>query len=370
MFFGDGSNLTDIKGQWTDFPSLGISYLENVGIGTKPTEDKLTVQGAVRALEFIGDGSQLKGTFPRIYDVPLLQQTIYGRAVPVESFKTGKRPVAVTFDGAFLWVTNYTDNNVSKIDIYNRIPTETYTNFNRPWGIAFDGSHIWVTNFSGAELTRINITDSSVTGPISGISNPKEIVYDGKYLWVTSLNVIDKKLNIINKIDIATSSIEWSTSLIGQAYGVAFDGRNIWVANPILEGSDYTVSKIINGEIPEVEYIKVGGSPRCVAFDGKHIWATILPNIVQKIDINTDEVVQTVIVGQNPTQIAFDGRFIWISNQKDSTVSKIDINSTGPDPVVATVNVEFTPRGIAFDGRHIWVANSNSDNTNNRVTKI
>ena len=374
-FFGDGSNLTGITpGQWTDVTNVGIYYKENVGIGSKPsTTDKLSVSGLVRAKEiivggltvheavsakeFFGDGSLLKGIIPRIYDVPLLQQTIYGSAVPLATIKVGTLPIGIAFGGEYIWVTNYLGESVSIIDRYNNTVLPPVKVGLKPYGIAFDGRYMWVTNSGSEDLSKIDIIDKKevLPRPLSGIKNPMDIVYDGKYIWVTTQN------ETISKIDITTNKLVWGTTIDGGVQGIAFDGKYIWVANP--KNSSVIKIDISNNAIGKG--IDVGKSPYGIAFDSMNIWvANLEGHTVSKIDINTDKVVATIKVGLNPTHIAFDGRYIWVTNQSDQTVSKIDINT---DTVVATIIVGGSPYGSAFDGRHIWVTNFSESNS---VTKI
>src|SRR6202140_3674336 len=68
-------------------------------------------------------------------------------------------------------------------------------------------------------------------------------------------------------------------------------------------------------------------------------------------------------VGQNPYGIAFDGANMWVTNNGDSTVTKLRA-SDGAN--LGTFNVGGAPMGVAFDGANVWVVNS-FDNT---VTKL
>jgi hypothetical protein len=68
-------------------------------------------------------------------------------------------------------------------------------------------------------------------------------------------------------------------------------------------------------------------------------------------------------VGDNPYAIAFDGANMWVTNNGDSTVSKLRA-SDGAN--LGTFNVGGAPMGVAFDGANIWVVNSFP----NTVTKL
>jgi len=251
----------------------------------------------------------------RMCRVPLLQQTIFGRAVPVETVSVGPNPSGVAFDGAHIWVSNSGDNSVSKININTNDVVESVSVGSLPHGVAFDGAHIWVSNPGDHSVSKININTNDVVESVSVGRLP---------------------------------------------HGVAFDGAHIWVAN----SGDYSVSKININTNDEVASVSVGTNPRGVAFDGAHVWVfNSGGNSVSKININTNDVVASVSVGTNPKGVTFDGAHIWVSNSGDNSVSKININT---NDVVASVSVGTNPRGVAFDGAHIWVINY----VDNSVSKI
>jgi len=258
--------------------------------------------------------SRLNARERRMCTVPLLQQTIFGRAVPVATITVGKYPYEVAFDGAHVWVANYGENSLSKIDIVTNAVAAVPVGTN-PRGVAFDGEHIWVANSGDNSVSKIDIATNAVVATVSVGDNPRGVAFDGTHIWVINFND-----NSVSKIDIATNAV--------------------------------------------VATVPVGEKPRGVAFDGVHIWvANFNGNSVSKVDIDTDAVVATVSVGISPRGVAFDGTHIWIVNSDDNSISKMDIVTNA---VVATVPVGEKPRGVAFDGTHIWVANSED----NSVTKI
>jgi len=298
--------------------------------------------------------SRLNARERRMCTVPLLQQTIFGRAVPVATITVGKYPYEVAFDGAHVWVANYGENSLSKIDIVTNAVAAVPVGTN-PRGVAFDGEHIWVANSGDNSVSKIDIVTNAVVETVPVGDNPRGVAFDGTHIWVINFND-----NSVSKIDIATNAVVETVHVGEKPRGVAFDGVHIWVAN--FNGN--SVSKVDIHTNKVVATVSVGEKPRRVVFDGAHIWATNSgDNNLSKIDIVTDAVVATVSVGISPRGVAFDGTHIWIVNSDDNSISKMDIVTNA---VVATVPVGEKPRGVAFDGTHIWVANSED----NSVTKI
>jgi DNA-binding beta-propeller fold protein YncE len=106
--------------------------------------------------------------------------------------------------------------------------------------------------------------------------------------------------------------------------------------------------------------------PWGIAFDGTHMWVTLLEGD-EVVELNPDGSLDHRVfpVSSKPIGIAFDGTHMWVTNSGSDTVTELN-----PDGSVAGVGpfpVGNTPVGIAFDGaNHVWVANNGSDN----VTEI
>ncbi len=133
--------------------------------------------------------------------------------------------------------------------------------------------------------------------------------------------------------------------------GVAFDGKHMWVAcnyDNRLDKIDITTNAV-------VETVSIGSRPYGVAFDGAHIWiCNFSSDTVSKVDIATNEVVETLTVGDGPIHLAFDGSHMWVSNYASNNVSKINVASSS----IENFSVGTNPRGVVFDGTHIWVINT------------
>jgi len=298
--------------------------------------------------------SRLDARERRMCKVPLLQQTIFGRAVPVATIPVGNYPYEVAFDGAHIWVTNYNENSVSKIDIVTNEVVATVPVGTNPRGAAFDGAHIWVANSGDNSVSKIDVlAEVAETVSVKG-ENPRGVAFDGEHIWVINFND-----NSVSKIDRATNGVVATVPVGEKPRGVAFDGAHIWVAN--FKGNSVCKVDIYTNEVVTVP---VGDKPRRVAFDGAHIWVTNSgDNSISKIDIVTNEVVATVSVGKSPRGVTFDGTHLWVVHFDDNSISKMDILT---NKEIVTVSVGKDPRGIAFDGKHIWVANSED----NSVTRI
>ena len=126
-------------------------------------------------------------------------------------------------------------------------------------------------------IKRYNITESGLNLPGIDIStnnsSPREMVIVGDKLYFTNWNSKDVKV-----LDLVTYSIVSSISLDGVPEDIVSDGNYIWVSIPQLELYDPN-----NG------------------------------SIVVKIDINSEDLVETYEVGRGPEHMLINDNSLWIS---------------------------------------------------------
>ena len=217
------------------------------------------------------------------------------------SFKVGKSPLEVAFDGANIWVVNSGDSTLHKLRASDGATLGKF-NVGASYGVAFDGANIWATRYDD-RVAKVRASDGALLGTYGVGKSP---------FWL------------------------------------AFDGANIWVAN---EGEN-TVSKLRASDGANLGTFTVNTAPLGVACDGENIWVTTLGgNSVTKLRATDGTVLGTFAVGSQPYGVAFDGASIWVANRGDGTVTKLR-SSDGAK--LGTFYVGFA-YGIAFDGANIWV---------------
>jgi hypothetical protein len=100
------------------------------------------------------------------------------------TFAVGTGPDAIAFDGANIWVANLNDNSVTKLGASDGANLGTFAVGAFPEGIAFDGANIWVTSFADNTLTKLRPSDGANLGTFTVGSHPKGIAFDGANIWV------------------------------------------------------------------------------------------------------------------------------------------------------------------------------------------
>jgi len=67
----------------------------------------------------------------------------------------GTQPRSITFDGFHIWVANYADSTVTKLQASNGALVGTYGVGAGPRGLTFDGSDIWVVNSDADSICKL-----------------------------------------------------------------------------------------------------------------------------------------------------------------------------------------------------------------------
>lgn len=76
----------------------------------------------------------------------------------------GRSPRGLAYDGTYVWVANYNDNTVSKVNASTGAVVGTYAVGSGPVAVVFDGAYIWVANNSANTLSKLNPGSGSAVG--------------------------------------------------------------------------------------------------------------------------------------------------------------------------------------------------------------
>lgn len=186
------------------------------------------------------------------------------------------QPIGITTDGINLYVTDFNNSTVRRIEIAtkavytlagvsgatgsaNGLPKDA--RFNRPGRITTDGKYLYVTDFYNRTIRRIEISTGTVTtiagiagklgfdnGTSSGIGSaahfyqPNGITTDGKNLYVT-----DSYHNTIRKVVISTgavTTIPLPSDSLHTPIGLTTDGISLFVADTYIEHMNQVTHEI------------------------------------------------------------------------------------------------------------------------------
>jgi hypothetical protein len=189
-----------------------------------------------------------------------------------------------------------------------------------PVAITFDGQFLWTANSEGS-ITRIPLTGGGATTFTSGFTNPSDILWDGENLWVADLGA-----NMVKRVDPSSGAVLESILAGSTPLELLFDGANLWVSNHLSDG--ITVIRAMGSLRGTVLATLTGNgldAPRTLAFDGERVLvvnqAGHSVSLFKAADFSP---LGTVSVGDNtfPFTACSDGLNFWITRPSNHDIMR------------------------------------------------
>lgn len=179
----------------------------------------------------------------------------------IDMITVGQAPaaLAVTPDGAYVYVANYVDGNpgtgtVSVIRTSDNTVVSTILGFSGPFGIAIapNGKTAYVTNFGsnnfspvGTTVSVINLVTNQISATIDVGTQPAGVAItpNGKFVYVTNYNTLylgagftdlTPGVGTVNIIDASNNSVLAPVIVVGASPGaiaISPDGMRAYVTN-------------------------------------------------------------------------------------------------------------------------------------------
>jgi len=210
--------------------------------------------------------------------------------------------------------------------------------------VAGDGA-VWVANYNDGTVSRIDLRTHAVV-PVPAGSTPSEIAVGAGAVWVTN-----NFSGTVSRINTTVDRVVQRIPVGNGPSGVAVGDGSVWVTNT----SDGTVTRInaVSGDVGK-HPIQVGGSPTDVAVGADAVWVSDEAGArVLRIDPKSDQSVQAITVGNGPGAIAVGDGYVWVANSLDGTVSRINPQTN----VAVAIPVGDGPSGIAVGAGGVWITN-------------
>jgi hypothetical protein len=191
-------------------------------------------------------------------------------AVTTLSNALGVRPSGIATDGTFIWTANQgPPGSVSKVDPDSGIATNFTTGFSEPQGIIFDGASIWVTDFGDNKLKKLDTLGNVILSVPTG-SEPLFPVFDGSNIWVP--NELDFSVTVVRARDGIVLATLTGNGL-STPIQAAFDGQRILVTNEFAN----IVSLWNAADLTPIGVISTGVAtePFGACSDGINFWITL-----------------------------------------------------------------------------------------------
>lgn len=263
----------------------------------------------------------------------------------IATARIGSSPSAVAAGAGSVWVANYSDNTVSRIDPVTHHLEQTIRVDSTPSGIAVGAGAVWVANTFSGTVSRIDPAVDRVVGePVRVGNGPSGIAVGDGSVWVT--NSSDGSLSKLN----AVSGRLVKTIPLGGATDVAVGFGAVLVSDAV----NGRVLRIDPDTDQITEPINVGTGPSAIAVGYGSVWVANAPDgTVSRIDPQTNQVAATIPVGDGPSAIAAGTGGVWVANEFGHSVVRINpATDTPARPVI----VGDDPRGLAVAGGLLWVS--------------
>ena len=262
------------------------------------------------------------------------------------SFKVGKQPYGLAFDGANIWSANYEDRTVTKLRASDGENLGTFQAGGSPIGIVFDGANMWVPDSGGSTVTKLRASDGKILGTFAVSPGPRLPAFDGENVWVPGSGGVTK----------LRASDGKNLGLFGPGcIAAAFDGTYIWLTT---YGNAPPNVVRLREDGSNAGNFQADGNPLSLAFDGANMWVVnhgsgSVTKFRAKDGKNLGEFFLSDAWG-----VAFDGENIWVSGTPDvyelrpsdgKIIGRFRHHDSG------------APTGIAFDGASLWVSETFSN---------
>ena len=358
---GNGSGLNTLNGANLDDGSvtaekLGAQSVTQVALRDNNVTTNKISNGAVTTGK-LADGAVTKNKLafdPSVrHDPQLLAMGRWDLLQTAKTVAVGVAPVALAFDGTFIYVANSSGGTVTRIRASTGVVEGgPITVGIVPSALAFDGTFIYVANTFSNNITRIRASTGLVEGgPIAVAAEPRALIYTGTFIYVACGTG-----NSVMRIRASSGAVEGTIPLPGP-WAFAFDGTWVFVTHDGDLNTEILKIDAATGVLQPNSIDVPVGDPRQMAFDGTYVYtANYANNQVLRFNASTDSSDSSFSVSIGaPIFLTFDGTFVYVAT------------STGTDPLkkirVSTGAIEGSPipvgnnpRGMLFDGSFVWVA--------------
>jgi DNA-binding SARP family transcriptional activator/DNA-binding beta-propeller fold protein YncE len=265
----------------------------------------------------------------------------------------GRDPDAVAVGAGGVWVVNWRDRTVSRIDAAGAV--ETIGGVPRADHLAVEGENVWVSSFDRSSVARIDAHTGEVVESVGVPSRHAEgLAIGGGYLWITNPGTVRAQgLETVSRVDLRSHRVLSRIPVGDTPIFDTFGEGALWVANY----DDSTISVVSPGS-RDAETIALDGGcgPLGIATGFGSVWVVCYwPKQLVRIDSSTRRIVARIPVGSGPLSVSTGAGAVWVTNRASRTVNRIDPRS---NRTAATIRLRapLSPYGVAARGDGVWVS--------------
>jgi class 3 adenylate cyclase/DNA-binding beta-propeller fold protein YncE len=273
--------------------------------------------------------------------------TAFDLAVPV-----GTRPTGIVLGEGSVWVINFTDQTLSRIDASTGQVLANPAVGGTPTGLAVGAGAIWVTTGFGlasgdtGSVIRFNVRTGRPEGRVDVASGAEALAFGENALWVA-----DRLGDQLLRVDPAGNAVVREIAVARAPSAVAVGEGSVWVASSL----DRTIWRIDPDSYSVDARISLPAPPIALYAGQGALWATSeTGNTLMRIDALTNALITSIDVGKGPRGVAaMDGR-VWIAVGGDRKLVLVD---PATNAVIGSFDLEALPDGVAVgeDGA-VWLS--------------
>ena len=348
------------------------NFISKISRATGETLAKYPVGGGEMpgpfAMEFDGENLWVANYFENTVERLNLNGEV------IQTIRPGFDPVSLEFDGNYLWVVLVDEDSIASIDNEGKIES-IHPVPNGPRQILFDDENLWVVSFDEKKLSRLSL-DGEISGEITFDGGPWAMEFDGENLWVVDSTSpkIWKISNLSGNLEepeglsekyFALDDINSLPNIVSTEEGFFSSPVPSLVIEDVIWFFEKNLGRIVlitpNGE--EIKSIKVEGELSDMKYDGKFVWvADPKERSFFKYTTNGDYI-NEYEVSTRPTKMAFVEDNIWFVSTEDDALSWM----TKSGDIGETYQIGGWPTDILFDTKFVWTSNAR-DKSVSRIT--
>lgn len=228
-----------------------------------------------------------------------------------------------------------------------------------PSGIAIDPTGVWVTNWWDNTLSRINPATNTVLSVVpidfTATQGPEAIGSGAGSLWVTAFDYdanFDPLPGVVKRINPATGATLATIPVGAEPHDIDVSPGAVWVVNAdsgsVMRIDPATNQVVATIQIPDASGVTVGLGA---------VWVVGATGQVTRIDPATNQIVTTIPTQTTGGSIATGSGAVWVTNpgtegQADGSLSRID---PATNQVVANTLLGSHPDGLVVSGTNVWI---------------
>lgn len=280
-----------------------------------------------------------------------LQFAALSRPTVVATIPLQGDPEGVAADDQAVWVAEYSNNSVVRIDSKTNSVAKRFTVGFRPIGLAIGEGAVWVASNWADEVWTIDLRADEVRGPAIRVGRgPINVAVGWGAVWVTNSGS-----GTVSRIDPRTRQVVATIPVGPEPIGVASGTTGVWVTafrESRVWRIDPRTNRVVNPPIPVVK------GPTTVIASPLGVWIASQPANLSRIEEIQNTVATTMAVGRSASGVAAVGRQIWVTDHLAGVVWRVD--AATQKVIEPSIPVGNRPLRLALGSGAVWVSNAGS----------